>query len=360
MIERRKAKKKGRSQALSKKSPRLTQTVNCAGCASKLNPALLRKAVFNLSQPFRPELLVGFSKADDAGVYQIGANQALVQTVDFFTPIVDDPYLYGQIAATNSLSDVYAMGGDPLTALNILCYPEDMGVGPLKKILKGALDKIEEAQCTLVGGHSVNDPSMKFGLSVTGLINPKRIFSNDQAQPGQVLVLTKPLGTGIVVTAAKYEDCPKDLFKKTVRIMATLNKMACEAMMESGATACTDITGFSLLGHMSEMVRASQVSIQVFQKNIPFDDRILGLIDEGYITAADVKNRVYAGQINLKNVKTNVQHILYDPQTSGGLLVSMPREDFPHFQDRLQKVGQEAWLIGEVLGKDPKGQIEII
>lgn len=347
-------------QKKKKKNNRLTQSVNCAGCASKLNPALLRQAVFNLVQPFRPELLVGFNKADDAGVYQITPELALIQTVDFFTPIVDDPYWYGQISAANALSDVYAMGGEPVTALNILCYPEEMGIGPLKKILKGGLDKVIEAGATLVGGHSVNDSAMKFGMSVTGLINPKRIFSNDLAQPGQVLVLTKSLGTGIIVTAAKFEDCPKKLLEKTMKSMATLNKLACQAMLETGATSCTDVTGFSLLGHLSEMVRASQISVQLFQKHIPYDEYVLKLVKDEYFTAGGAKNRAYALKINLKNVKSDLQHVLYDPQTSGGLLISMPREDFSQFQDRLRNAGQEAWMIGEILGKNPKGRIEII
>jgi len=342
---------------MKKRKERLTHSVDCAGCASKLSPSLLRQAVFNLSQPYNPSLLVGFDKADDAGVYQISPSEALLQTVDFFTPIVDDPYWYGQIAATNALSDVYAMGGSPLTALNILCYPENLGVGPLKKILKGGLDKLKEAGCTLLGGHSVNDSALKFGVSVTGLIHPNRIFSNNKALPGQILVLTKKLGTGIIVTAAKYNACSAKILKAAIKQMATLNRLACQAMIETSATACTDITGFSFLGHLSEMVRASQIAVTLFEKNIPVCEGAMDLVKKGYHTAAEAKNRAYSCKINFKKIDKKFQTILFDPQTSGGLLISMAREDFSNFQNTLKAANQDAWVVGEITEKNLKGTI---
>jgi selenide,water dikinase len=341
------------------KPTRLTQSVSCAGCASKLSPQLLRQAVFKMSQPFNPNLLVGFDKADDAGVFKISENEALIQTVDFFTPIVDDPYDYGQIAAANALSDVYAMGGKPLTGLNILCYPEKMGPLPLKRILKGGLDKLTEAGCTLLGGHSVNDDALKYGVAVTGLIHPKRIFSNDKALPGQILVLTKKIGTGIIVTAAKYKSCPPRLLKNTIKQMATLNKEACLAMLQTSATACTDITGFSFLGHLSELVRASKVAVTLFLKNIPLLEGALELAKKGHQTAAEPKNRAYSLKINLSKIDKAFQSVLFDPQTSGGLLVSMPKEDFSAFQSQLQSVGQDAWIVGEINQKHAQGSLDI-
>lgn len=306
-----------------------------------------------------PNLLVGFDKADDAGVYLLNSELALIQTVDFFTPIVDDPFSYGQIAAANALGDVYAMGGKPLTAMNILCYPEELGSETMSQILAGGLKKTEEAGCTLVGGHSVRDAEMKYGLSVTGVIHPGKIFSNDRAQPGQVLVLTKKLGTGIVTTAAKFEDCPSPLLEETIRQMATLNDKACEAMVRTGATSCTDITGFGFLGHLSEMTRASGVSVRIHSQKLPVLKELEPLVADGYITRGDKSNREYAGSVEFQEVPPFLQHVLYDPQTSGGLLISMPAADFENFQSYMRKHGQDAWLVGEVLKPHAGGAIKV-
>jgi selenide,water dikinase len=321
---------------------------------------VLRQAVKGLKQPADPHLLVGFDKADDAGVYQISPDLALIQTVDFFTPIVDDPVWFGRIAAANSLSDVYAMGGKPLTALNVFCVPEDLDPQTIGEILQGGLEKMIEARCTLVGGHSVKDPELKYGLSVTGTINPNRIFSNDKAHLGQALVLTKKLGTGIVTTAAKFEDCSEELLNEAIEQMSWLNEKACEAMLKTDATSCTDITGFGFLGHLSEMTRASSMKAVINASQIPYFKGLEKLIADEYVTRGDKTNREYAEPVIFNNVDKVMQSILFDPQTSGGLLISMSKDNVEKFQSEMKKIGQESWLVGEITAKDPKGTIEVI
>jgi selenide, water dikinase len=325
---------------------------------------LLRQAVFKLKHSADPNLLVGFDKADDAAVYRLTPDLALVQTVDFFTPIVDDPVWYGRISAANSLSDVYAMGGKPLTALNIFCFPGDFeeshAVDIISKILGGGLEKMTEAGCTLVGGHSVQDPEMKYGLSVTGTIDPKRIFSNDKLQPGQILVLTKKLGTGIITTAAKSQDCPETLLDGAVRQMATLNDKACSAMLKTGATGCTDITGFGFMGHLSEMTRGSGVSVRIEASQVPRFAGVEALVEKKYLTRGDKTNREYTAPSKMEGVDEVTKKILFDPQTSGGLLISMPSGDFESFRKEMRQSGQDAWKVGEAIAKDPAGSIEVV
>jgi selenide, water dikinase len=316
--------------------------------------------VFRLKQPADGRLLVGFDKADDAGVYLLTPNVAIVQTVDFFTPIVDDPLWYGRIAAANSLSDVYAMGGKPVTAMNIFCFPEELGADVMNRILKGGLEKTIEAGCTLVGGHSVQDKELKFGMSVTGTVNPKRIFSNDRAESGQVLVLTKPLGTGIITTAAKWDDCPPRLLNEAVENMAALNDKACEGMLATSATSATDVTGFGLMGHLSEMTRASGVRARVSAKDLPIYDGVLNLVDKEYVTRGDKLNRAYSGDVKIaKGIDPRLENIIFDPQTSGGLLISMPEKDVAAFKKFMKKHKREAWVIGEILDEDKNGLIEV-
>lgn len=321
---------------------------------------MLRQAVKGLKQPADPRLLVGFDKADDAGVYLISPELALIQTVDFFTPIVDDPIWFGRIAAANSLSDVYAMGGKPLTALNVYCVPEDLDPKVIGQILQGGIEKMTEAKCALVGGHSVKDLELKYGLSVTGTIHPGRIFSNDKALVGQALVLTKKLGTGIITTAAKFEDCPKKLLKEAIEQMARLNERACNAMIKTDATSCTDITGFGFLGHLAEMTRASQVKAKIYSKKIPYFKGLEKLIADEYVTRGDKTNREYANNVVFKNVEMFMQSILFDPQTSGGLLISMSKSNVEKFQLEMKKAGQQSWVVGEITAKDRKGSIEVI
>jgi selenide,water dikinase len=344
------------------KKIRLTQSVSCAGCAAKLSPMILRQAVKNIPQVKDPNLLVGYDHADDAGVYLLkDGKQALVQTVDFFTPIVDDPFTYGQVAAANALSDVYAMGGTPLTALNVFCAPEDMSPEVIGEILKGGADKLREAGCVLVGGHSVKDKELKFGMAVTGLINPKKVLSNDKSRVGDVLVLTKPLGTGIITTAAKNNDCPPKLLKKAIEQMSKLNKKACLAMLKHDAHSCTDVTGFSLMGHLSEMTRASGVKARVFMSKVPRYDGINKLIEDEYFTRGGAVNREYAMPYKIdKKISEIDQHLIFDPQTSGGLLVSLTSKDADRFVKDMKSQGESAWIVGEILKKDSKGFIEVV
>lgn len=339
-----------------KKKEGLSKTVACAGCAAKLNPLLLREALASLHTHTKKDenLLVGFNHADDAGVYKISADQALVQTLDFFTPIVDDPVWYGRIAAANSLSDVYAMGGKPLTVMNILCYPEAQGAELMGKILFGAQEKVNEAGATLVGGHSVKDKELKFGMSVTGLINPSRIFSNDQLKPDQVLVLTKKLGTGIATTAAKRGKCPDKLLNEAIHQMATLNNKSCEQLLKTKATACTDVTGFGFLGHLSEMLRASKVGADIYFNQVPVLEGVLDLAKKGFLTGAVKSNLGYAVPVEWADVNETLKQVMIDPQTSGGLLAGIPEDEVTSFVNSMNQNGLSAWVVGKVTSGNPQ------
>lgn len=338
-----------------KKKEGLSKSVACAGCAAKLNPLLLRQALSELSVniPKDPNLLVGFNHADDAGVYKISEDLALVQTLDFFTPIVDDPIWYGRIAAANALSDVYAMGGKPLTTMNILCYPEDEGPELMGKILKGAQEKVLEAGATLVGGHSVKDKELKFGLSVTGTINPKRIFSNDQLKPKQYLILTKKLGTGITTTAAKRDRCPEKLLNEVVKQMATLNNKSSAALLNTTTTAVTDVTGFGFLGHLSEMLRASQVGAEIYYKQVPILDGVLELVKSGFLTGAVKSNLGYCVDIEWENISDLLRQVFIDPQTSGGLLAAIDESEIDSLISQMKLQGLPVWIVGKTLAAKP-------
>lgn len=295
---------------------------------------------------------------DDAGVYRISDNTALVQTVDFFTPIVDDPYLFGQIAAANSLSDVYAMGGRPITAMNILCYPiKERDPAELAAILRGGVDKMAEAGVALMGGHSVEDAEPKYGLSVTGLIDPAHVTTNAGAQPGDVIVLTKPLGTGIVTTAAKFDSCDAATLDAACRSMAMLNRGASEAMREVGigpelpVHAATDITGFGLLGHLFHLAKASGVAIEIDSAAIPALPEAERLAAEGNVTRGDRDNRVYLGAslVVAESVVPARLSLLLDPQTSGGLAICVAEDAVTRLLEALtlHKVEPRA-IIGHV------------
>jgi selenide,water dikinase len=261
-------------------------------------------------------------------VVRLDAERALVQTVDFFTPVVDDPYTFGAIAATNSLSDVYAMGGEPLTALNILCWDDTLDSEILHHILRGGLDKVREAGAILAGGHSVTDDEIKFGLSVTGLVHPDRIWRNQGARPGDRLVLTKPVGTGIVTTAMKRDDCPPELEKAAVAAMLLLNRGARDAGVKREVHACTDITGFGLAGHAWEMARASDVTLRFRAREVPILEGVVALAERGHLTRGEESNREYLGNALVwQDVPAGLQSVLVDPQTSGGLLFAVPPED---------------------------------
>ena len=327
----------------------LTSLVKNAGCASKINQNDLKRVLVGLPQIDDPRVLVGSNTADDAGVFQLDDDTALVQTVDVFTPGVDDPYIFGQIAAANSLSDVYAMGGKPLTALAIIGFPiETLSPRLMTRILRGGLDKMHEAGVPIVGGHSINDLDVKYGFAVTGLVHPQRIVTNAQAQPGDLLVLTKPLGVGIISFAAQLGEASADAMAAIAKSMTTLNKAASEAMLDCGVTCATDITGFGLLGHLSELVRQSEVTAEIWPRRVPIFDEVLDYIRRGFISGAVERNREYASQYveTAAEVCENLMHVLYDPQTSGGLLICVS----PERVDELLRRVPAAAIIGRLTG----------
>lgn len=291
-----------------------------------MGPEVLGPATAGLATQSDPRLIVGFELADDAGVVRLDAERALVQTVDFFTPVVDDPFTFGAIAATNALSDVYAMGGEPISALNILCWNDALPTSVLAKILEGGLAKVKEAGAVLAGGHSVTDQEPKFGLSVTGLVHPDRIWANQGAQPGDHLVLSKPVGTGIITTAMKQHACPAPAEAAAIETMALLNRAARDAAIAHEVHACTDITGFGLAGHAWEMAKASGVRLRFVADAVPLLPHVLELADGGYLTRGDVSNRIYVGEALSfgPEVTTAMQRVFVDPQTSGGLLMALP------------------------------------
>jgi selenide,water dikinase len=273
-----------------------------------------------------PRLIVGFDTADDAGVVRLGDGRCLIQTLDFFTPIADDPYTFGAIAAVNALSDVYAMGGAPMTAMNIVCWPhKDLPPEVLGEILRGGADKVREAGALLVGGHSVTDKELKYGLSVTGIVEEDQLWTNAGAAPGQLLLLTKPVGTGVLSTAVKRGACPPEAEAASVASMLTLNRAACEAARPHGVTGCTDITGYGLVGHAWELARASRVRLVIEAAAVPLLPEVLALAAAGHLTRGEKSNRAYVGDaLEWVDVPAPLQSALVDPQTSGGLLMSLP------------------------------------
>ncbi len=299
-----------------------------------------------------PNLIVGFDTADDAAVYKASDELAIIETVDLFPPIVDDPYEFGLIAAANALSDVYAMGGTPKVAMNILAIPEDIDPDVTYKILKGGADKCIEAGAVLCGGHTIKDKEPKYGLSVTGFVHPDKIKANSSAKAGHVLILTKPIGTGILTTAAKADLLMEDTKKALLKNMITLNKEACEKMLKYDVSSVTDVTGFGLLGHTLEMAKGSNVTIILASKNVPLLPETLDLARDGIVPAGAYGNREYAScSISFnKDVPLEIQDILFDPQTSGGLLIAMDKED----AEKYIKDFPDGKIIGEVIPKHGK------
>lgn len=299
-------------------------------------------------------LLVGLDTSDDAAVYKINDDIALIQTLDFFTPIVDDPYMFGQIAAANSLSDVYAMGGEPKLAMNIVCFPNCLSTDVLVEILKGGHDKVAEAGALLIGGHTVEDDEPKYGLSVAGFVNPNRVLTNSNAKVGDVLVLTKPIGVGIINTAIKAGLADKEVYDKAVHTMATLNKYAKEALDKVEVNSVTDITGFGLLGHSLEMAEGSSVTIVIDHKSVPIIDGALEFAQMGLVPAGAYSNRKHIGDKVrfVGNISEDVQDVLFDPQTSGGLLISVPRDSVDLLLENLKNTPNEFAVIGEVVEKE--------
>lgn len=294
---------------------------------------------------------MGIETSDDAAVYKINDNIALIQTVDFFTPVVDDPYIFGQIAAANALSDVYAMGGDPILALNIVCFPDCLDPSILSEILRGGQDKVIEAGAVLAGGHSVSDDEPKYGLSVAGFVDPSKIMTNDQAKPGDVLILTKPLGVGIINTAIKAEMASETAIRQAVLSMSTLNRIGKEATRNiTGVHSITDITGFGLLGHAIEMAEGSKVTFRIRSTDIPYISEAKEYANIGLIPAGSYKNRDFFARRALisEHVPTFYQDILFDPQTSGGLLISVAKENSKQLLDNLKSSPVAFACIGEV------------
>lgn len=299
-----------------------------------------------------PNMIVGAEHFSDAGVYRLSDDVAVVQTVDFFPPIVDDPFVFGQIAAANSLSDCYAMGGQPKTALNIVCFPDDEApLATLQEILRGGADRVIEAGAVILGGHSVRDAEIKYGLAVTGVVHPDRMMSNDKAQPGDVLVLTKALGTGFVTTAYRAGKCDEETLKHTTDRMIQLNAVAGQAALELGATAATDITGFGLAGHGSEMAQASNVSLHIHLSQLPKLPGSEGFNKKGYHTRANATNREFTTPMTefVSKDSTPDAEFLVDPQTSGGLLVAISADRANEFIQRCHDGNvKDATVVGEV------------
>ncbi|BBM87664.1 selenide, water dikinase [Candidatus Uabimicrobium amorphum] len=299
-----------------------------------------------------PNVLVAAETADDGGVYKITPEIALVVTLDYFTPIVDDPYSFGMIAAANALSDVYAMGGTPITMLNMIGFPKNtLPFSVLGEIVKGGAEKAQEAGVNIIGGHSIDDSEPKFGFVAIGTIHPQKILRNSTAQVGDTLVLTKPLGTGIVSTAIKRQKISDEMIAKSVNIMATLNKAASEAMQEAGANACTDVTGYGLLGHLNEMVKGSKVAAKIYLDAIPFIDGVRELAEDGFIPGGTRRNlEAVMSDVNWEeDINAISQLLLADAQTSGGLLISVNQDHLPKLREGLQKRNVSFAEIGEIV-----------
>lgn len=339
---------------------RLTQTVKAGGCASKLAPGRLAEVLSRLPRQTDPNVLVGFETSDDAGIYRISDKLALVQTIDFFTPLVDDPYTFGQIAATNALSDVYAMGGEPVTALSVVCFPPHGDLDILEQIMRGGMSKMAEANCAVVGGHSVRDAEIKFGYAVTGLIDPARVKTNSGALSGDLLILTKAIGTGVITTALKQGKAKPEWVASAIESMTTLNRVASQLVNESeGVHAMTDVTGFGLMGHARELSLGSGVRIQIEADQVPRIDGALEAIRLGAIPAGLLANREFAECISAdaegSEIADDMRILLYDPQTAGGLLVSVAAEGAEVLLESLRGAGLNAARIGSVLGSYTAG-----
>lgn len=327
------------------------------GCTAKLGPAALSRVLEKLPRPTDPNLLIGAESSDDAAVYRLTDDLAIVQTLDFFPPMLDDPYLFGQVAATNALSDIYAMGGEVKTALNIVCFPEEMDLNILGEILRGGSEKVLEAGGSLAGGHSIADQEVKYGLSVTGVVHPQRILANNTGTVGDHLVLTKPLGVGLLCTAARLGQADSQAFREAVKSMTTLNKYAAQVAAKYRVHAATDVTGFGLLGHLHEMMRPD-LSARIFAHALPVLDTALDCADEFYLTAAGQRNRNFAAQRAVLHGLTFAQEeLLFDPQTSGGLLLAVEESDAQPLLEELRTLDLPCGDIGTIL---PRLDTEII
>ena len=328
---------------------KLTKLASCAGCGAKVGAGVLSQLLDGIKVHSDPNLLVGFDKSDDASVYKISDDLALVQTVDFFPPIADDPYTFGAIAATNALSDVYAMGGEPKLALTILAVPEGMPGEAVHEMLRGGYDKVYEAGALITGGHSILDPEPKYGLAVTGFVHPDRMLTNSGAKPGDVLLFTKPIGIGILTTAAKADMLTPELEKRMTDLMMTLNKAARDAMVKYRVHACTDVTGFGMLGHLSEMATGSDVEITLHVDEVDLISEAYEFAQMGLLPAGMYRNRSFAEKyVDAGQTELAKQDMLYDPQTSGGLLIAVDPADADALFAELKDSVPSAQRIGTV------------
>lgn len=332
---------------------KLTKLASCAGCGAKVGAGTLCNLLEGFQTHYDANLLVGYDKSDDASVYRVSDELAIVQTTDFFPPIVDDPFMYGQIAATNALSDVYAMGGEPKLALNIMCIPEKMDKATVQEILRGGYAKAYEAGAIITGGHTIHGAEPIYGLAVTGFVKPENVWTNSGAQPGDVLLLTKPLGVGILTTAAKAGLVEQELLDKLYVQMSTLNKYAHDVLVNYSVHACTDVTGFALLGHSLEMAQGSGVTVHLKAQAVPYHEEAYEMADMGFIPAGAYRNRDFAeaGVRVVGEVARALQDIFYDPQTSGGLLCAVPAAEAEGCLAELRAVAPSTQIIGYVTEK---------
>jgi selenide, water dikinase len=344
------------------RAPELTRYTKYSGCGAKLGPGTLKKALCGLLQPAYPEMLADFSNCEDAGLYDLGDGRALAQTVDFFPPIVDDPFLFGRIAAANALSDVYAMGGRPISALALACFPaKSLGLAALKSMMAGGLDALVEAGCALLGGHSIEDAEPKLGYAITGLVDAKGAWRNNTLEPGAALILTKALGTGLVNMALRAELASAMARAAAEASMAALNKRACEVLSRYRVLACTDVTGFGLAGHAAEMASGPACGLRLSFSSLPFlpgaaEYAAMGLVPEG--TARNREGRMRAVRVSARGVGPAELDLLFDPQTSGGLLAAIPAAEAEAALRDLAAAGVPAALVGEAGG--PCGLVEIV
>ena len=340
---------------------KLTKLASCAGCGAKVGAGVLAQLLSDIKVVKDERLLVGFDKSDDASVYKINDDTAIVQTVDFFPPIADDPYIFGQIAAVNAMSDIYAMGGEPKLALNIMAVPKSMDKEHVHEILRGGYDKAYEAGVIITGGHSIFDEEPKYGLAVTGFIHPDKVITNSGAKVGDVLFLTKPIGIGILTTGMKAEIVSKESEKLAYSIMTTLNKSARDVMIKYKIHACTDVTGFSLMGHLLEMVQGSEVNAEIHTADIDLIEEAKSLAKMGVLPEGLYRNRSYAeSYVDEGNTELYIQDMLFDPQTAGGLLIAVDETDADRFYEELKTAVPSAQRIGVITPKTDGKRIKLV
>jgi selenide, water dikinase len=336
----------------------LTHHARFGGCAGKIGPGDLSNILCGIDIPEDSNVMVGLKGFEDAGVYRLGQDLAIVQTIDFFTPVSNDPYWFGQIAAANALSDIYAMGARPITALNIVCFsPKKFGIDVLREILRGGIEKVRESGASLLGGHSVEDEEIKYGLSVTGVVHPDRFIRNEGAQPGDLLILTKPLGTGILITAMKGGCLSEETDKRLAVTMASLNRRASEVMLSVHTHAATDVTGFGLIGHLKEMIKEN-LGAEIYADKLPCFPEAAELAASGFLPGGFYKNKDFYAPYLETAIEGFPVDIIFDPQSSGGLLIAVSEEDLGRFEDEALKASLDFWLIGRFVDQ-PKGKMVV-